>query len=117
MSWAQRLKRVFSIDITTCAHCGGAAVRIVASIEEPIAIRAILAHFEKHGALEQARRPAARRRQPRDEVPATQPAAKPESDPMRPRPGRAALGPVPGFGEKWLRTEPLRGPAMSKTHA
>jgi hypothetical protein len=23
MSWAQRLKRVFSIDITTCAHCGG----------------------------------------------------------------------------------------------
>ncbi|EOE5725448.1 hypothetical protein ACNGV2_006235, partial [Pseudomonas aeruginosa] len=36
MSWAQRLKRVFSIDITTCAHCGG-AVRIVASIEEPTA--------------------------------------------------------------------------------
>ncbi len=58
--WAQRLKRVFSIDITTCAHCGG-AVRIVASIEEPTAIRAILAHFEKHGALEQAHyRPAAR---------------------------------------------------------
>nr|WP_252361447.1 transposase [Pseudomonas asiatica] len=117
MSWAQRLKRVFSIDITTCAHCGG-AVRIVASIEEPTAIRAILAHFEKHGALEQAHyRPAARARRPRDEVPATQPAAKPESDPMRPRPRRAALGPVPGFGEKWLRTEPLRGPAMSKTHA
>ncbi|EPK3244850.1 TPA: IS91 family transposase, partial [Burkholderia cepacia] len=54
------LKRVFSIDITACAHCGG-AVRIVASIEEPTAIRAILAHFEKHGALEQAHyRPAAR---------------------------------------------------------
>lgn len=34
MSWAQRLKRVFGIDITTCVHCGG-AVRIVASIEEP----------------------------------------------------------------------------------
>jgi hypothetical protein len=60
MSWAQRLKRVFSIDVTTCVHCGG-AVRIVASIEEPIAIRAILAHFEKHGALEQAHyQPAAR---------------------------------------------------------
>jgi len=29
-------------------------VRIVASIEEPTAIRAILAHFAKHGALEQA---------------------------------------------------------------
>jgi len=51
MSWAQRLKRVFNIDVTTCTHCGG-SVRIVASIEEPAAIRAILAHFAKHGALE-----------------------------------------------------------------
>ena len=60
MSWAQRLKRVFGIDVSTCVHCGG-AVRIVASIEEPTAIRQILAHFEKHGALEQAHyRPAAR---------------------------------------------------------
>jgi hypothetical protein len=60
MSWAQRLKRVFNIDVTTCIQCGG-AVRIVASIEQPTAIRAILAHFEKHGALEQAHyRPAPR---------------------------------------------------------
>jgi hypothetical protein len=60
MTWAQRLKRVFGIDVSTCVHCGG-AVRIVASIEEPPAIRAILAHFEKHGALEEAHyRPAAR---------------------------------------------------------
>jgi hypothetical protein len=49
MTWAQRLKRVFSIDVTNCTHCGG-AVRIVASIEDPTAVRAILAHFEKHGA-------------------------------------------------------------------
>jgi hypothetical protein len=53
MSWAQRLKRAFGIDVSTCVHCGG-AVRIVASIEEPEAIRAILAHFAKHGALEEA---------------------------------------------------------------
>ena len=53
MTWAQRLKRVFGIDVSTCVHCGG-AVRIVASIEEPNAIRAILAHFAKHGALDQA---------------------------------------------------------------
>ena len=60
MTWAQRLKRVFNIDVTPCAHCGG-AVRIVASIKEPTAIRAILAHFEKHGAREEAHyRPAAR---------------------------------------------------------
>jgi len=58
--WAQRLKRVFNIDVSTCGHCGG-AVRIVASIEEPTTIRVILAHFEKHGAMEPAHyRPAAR---------------------------------------------------------
>jgi hypothetical protein len=51
MTWAQRLKRVFGIDITTCNHCGG-AVRIVASIEEPNAIGAILGHVEKRGVLE-----------------------------------------------------------------
>jgi hypothetical protein len=38
MTWAQRLKRVFNIDVSTCGHCGG-AVRIVARIEEPTAIR------------------------------------------------------------------------------
>ena len=51
MTWAQRLKRVFGIDAETCIHCGG-KVKIVASVEEPNAIRAILAHFDKHGALE-----------------------------------------------------------------
>jgi len=41
-------------------HCGG-SVSIVASIEEPTAIRAILAHFAKHGAREKAHyRPAPR---------------------------------------------------------
>jgi hypothetical protein len=60
MTWAQRLKRVFGIDVSTCIHCGG-AVRIVASIEEPKAIQAILAHFAKHGALDEAHyRPAPR---------------------------------------------------------
>jgi hypothetical protein len=29
MTWAQRLKRVFGIDIETCAACGG-ALRIIA---------------------------------------------------------------------------------------
>ena len=53
MTWAQRLKRVFGIDVETCVHCGG-RVKIVASVEEPTAIRAVLDHFEKHGALEYA---------------------------------------------------------------
>jgi hypothetical protein len=60
MTWAQRLKRVFGIDVETCDYCGG-KVRIVASVEEPRAIGAILAHFAQHGALESAHyRPAPR---------------------------------------------------------
>ena len=34
MTWAQRLKRVFAIDIEKCEKCGG-PVRIIASIEDP----------------------------------------------------------------------------------
>ena len=37
MTWAQRLKRVFGIDIETCPACGG-AVRIIACIEDPVVI-------------------------------------------------------------------------------
>jgi hypothetical protein len=43
MTWAERLKRVFNIDITICSHCGG-AVRIIACIEDPSVIKKILAH-------------------------------------------------------------------------
>jgi hypothetical protein len=43
----------FQHRCTICVLCGG-AVRIVANIEEPTAIRAIRAHFAKHGALEEA---------------------------------------------------------------
>jgi len=53
MTWSQRLKRVFNLDVNTCAHCGG-ATRIVAAVEDPHAIRAILDHFAKHGALPHA---------------------------------------------------------------
>jgi len=60
MTWAQRLKRVFGIDVNACGYCGG-TLRIVASIEEPTAIGAILAHFAQHGALKKAHyRPAPR---------------------------------------------------------
>ena len=45
MTWAQRLKRVFNIDIETCSECGG-DVRIIASIEDPIVIQKILAHLD-----------------------------------------------------------------------
>jgi hypothetical protein len=44
MTWAQRLKRVFNIDIETCEHCGG-AVKVIASIEDPLVIQKILSHL------------------------------------------------------------------------
>ena len=41
---AQRLKRVFSIDIEKCEKCGG-PVQIIASIEDPDVIQKILKHL------------------------------------------------------------------------
>jgi hypothetical protein len=38
------LKRVFAIDVETCSECGG-AVKIIASIEDPVVIRKILVHL------------------------------------------------------------------------
>ena len=46
MTWAQRLKRVFNIDMETCSKCGG-AVRVIACIEDPVVIDKILTHLEK----------------------------------------------------------------------
>jgi hypothetical protein len=45
MNWARRLKRVFGVDIESCARCGG-KLAIIASIEEPAIIAKILAHLE-----------------------------------------------------------------------
>jgi hypothetical protein len=58
MRWAQRLKRVFGIDVETCAGCGG-AMRIIARIEDTVVLKAILAHF-----VEKTRPPHATRSPP-----------------------------------------------------
>jgi len=50
VTWAQRLKRVFNIEIETCGECGG-DMRIIASIEDPIVIQKILAPLDKKGAF------------------------------------------------------------------
>ena len=44
MTWAQRLKRVFNIEIETCSRCGG-SVRVIACIEDQHIIDKILAHL------------------------------------------------------------------------
>ena len=56
MTWAQRLKRVFGIDIQTCAVCGG-AMRIITCIEDAVVIEKILAHLEAKTAAAQPSRP------------------------------------------------------------
>lgn len=49
MSWARRLKRVFGVEIESCARCSG-QLKIIASIEEPQLIAKILSHLERAGA-------------------------------------------------------------------
>jgi hypothetical protein len=44
LSWAQLLKRVFQIDMTTCSSCGG-PLTLLAAIEDPAVIVKILAHL------------------------------------------------------------------------
>ena len=46
MTWAQRLKRVFNIDIEVCDICGK-KVKVIACIEDPVIIKKILAHLKE----------------------------------------------------------------------
>ncbi len=43
MSWMQRLRRVFAIDLSRCPRCG-ATVRVIAAITDPALIARILQH-------------------------------------------------------------------------
>jgi len=45
MTWAQRLQRVFNIDVQRCRICGGTA-RTIAAIENKAVIENILAHLD-----------------------------------------------------------------------
>lgn len=45
MSWMQRLRRVFAIDLQSCPRCGG-RVRVIAAVTEPAFIANILRHRE-----------------------------------------------------------------------
>jgi hypothetical protein len=59
MNWAQRLKRVFNIDVEICDQCEG-VVKVIACIEDPVVIKKILDHLDKTAPTEQARRPQCR---------------------------------------------------------
>ena len=61
MSWMQRLKRVFAIDIEMCPQCGG-RLRVIACIEDPQVIARILGHVQARDehAAQAARAPPGR---------------------------------------------------------
>jgi len=60
MSWAQRLKRVFAVDIETCSVCGG-SMKVIAAIEDPVVIKKILTHLRgKTPIVEPVRLPQSR---------------------------------------------------------
>ena len=42
MSWMQRLRRVFAIDLRRCPRCGGGPVRVIAAIPQPALVARIL---------------------------------------------------------------------------
>jgi hypothetical protein len=46
LTWAERLKRVFEIDITVCPHCGG-TLRFIADVTDPEVIRTILDYLKQ----------------------------------------------------------------------
>jgi hypothetical protein len=48
MSWMQRLKRVFGIEIEQCRR-GGGRLEVIASIEDPALIERILTHVTQRG--------------------------------------------------------------------
>ena len=61
LSWAERLKRVFKIEIERCPKCGG-KLRVIAAVTEPDVIRKILDHVHQQQAP--PRQPPGRVRSP-----------------------------------------------------
>jgi hypothetical protein len=49
MTWMQRLRRIYDIDVSVCPNCGG-ALKVLAVITEPQVIASILAHLAKRAA-------------------------------------------------------------------
>jgi hypothetical protein len=59
MTWMQRLRRVFEIDLRVCPRCAG-PVRVIAAVTEPALISSILQHLDRRdGSAAGARAPPA----------------------------------------------------------
>lgn len=67
MTWMQRLKRVFDIDINICEKCKG-PVRIIACVEDPAVIEKILKHLKEKAATDNTAHPPPGRAPPSIEL-------------------------------------------------
>ncbi len=67
MTWMQRLKRVFNIDIEICEKCRG-PVKIIACVEDPVAIEKILKHLKEKAVSDNIARPPPGRAPPQIEL-------------------------------------------------
>ena len=63
--WAERLKRVFDIDISVCPLCGG-TLRVIADVTNPDVIQTILAHLKQRAPAGAAHRQTPRRAAQKD---------------------------------------------------
>jgi hypothetical protein len=55
MTWVQRLKRVFDMDVEICDQCGG-GIKVIACIEDPTVIKKILDHMNSKSAVSEKKR-------------------------------------------------------------
>jgi hypothetical protein len=53
-TWPALMRRVFDLDVLACLRCGG-RLRVIATVLDPLAVRAILAHRARSGAPRAAR--------------------------------------------------------------
>jgi len=53
MSWMERLRRVFAIDLSICPDCGG-RLRVIADVTRPDIIEKIRTAVARHVARQQA---------------------------------------------------------------
>ena len=49
-TWAALLRRVFGLDVLACPRCGS-RLRVIAAVQDPLAVQAILAHRARSAAL------------------------------------------------------------------
>jgi hypothetical protein len=48
-TWPALMRRMFGLDVLACPRCGG-RLRVIAAVQDPLAVQAFLAHLARSGA-------------------------------------------------------------------